>query len=442
VLLTVMMAIVAIAVDGGMLMAQRRQVQGTADAAAMAAACVLYQNYPNYLQTGSFPVSTARKAALDVALANGIDSNASNTQVTVNIPPLSGPYADQTKYPGCAEVIINYPQPRSFSNIFGLYNSAATGSITVSARTVARGAWIPVNAGIIVLNYSGKQALNAQGTGSFTDVWAKIIVNSNDPAAAYIGGGGSLRAPRYDITGGDAGKTSQFLNASGVYDPSIIFTGVHPTPDPLAYLPIPGQTGAPPIPSAGTITSTPNAGGGTNYTLTPGAYGQPLGPKLPNFTNGDTVTFQQASVGNNGIYYLASGGLNSSGANLLMDPNSSGGIMFYNAGTGTNDGIGIQGNANGTVNLSPLQNGIYQNIMFFQARNAPETLAVAGNGSFTITGVFYVSDALLQVTGNGGTSTIGSQYISLDLTIAGNANVAVGFNPNTVPRARTLTIVE
>jgi hypothetical protein len=438
-----MMSFVAIAVDGGMLMAQRRQVQATADAAAMAAACVLYENFPNYVQTGSFPVGAAQKAAQDMALANGVDANAPNTQVIVNIPPQSGPYSDPNKFPGAVEVIINYPQPRSFSSIFSLYTSGATGAIPVTARAVARGAWQPVNAGIIVLNYTGKQALNAQGTGAFTDVYAKIIVNSNNPAAGYIGGGGSLLAPEYDITGGDAGKTTQFLNANGVYDPSIIFTGVHPTPDPLAYLPIPGQTGAPPIPSAGTITATPNPGGaGTNYTLTPGAYGAPLGPKLPNFTNGDTVTFQQASVGNNGIYYLASGGFNSSGVNLLMDPNSSGGIMLYNAGTGTNDGIGIQGNAKGVVNLSPLTDGMYQNIMFFQARNAPETLAVAGNGSFTITGVFYVSDALLQVTGNGGTSTIGSQYISLDLTIAGNANVAVGFNPKTVPRARTLTIVE
>src|SRR5262249_52453233 len=152
----------------------------------------------------------------------------------------------------------------------------------------------------------------------------------------------------------------------------------------------------------GTITSTPNAGNGTNYFLTPGAYGAPLGPKLPNFTNGDTITFQQASGGNSGIYYLASGGLATNGANLAMDTNTTGGIMFYNAGTGTNDAINIQGNANGTVNLSPLQSSIYQGLMFFQARNASENFSVAGNGSFNITGAFYVPNALLQITGNGG----------------------------------------
>jgi hypothetical protein len=442
VLLTALMATVAMSVDGGMLMAQRRQIQATADAAAMAAACISFESYPDYLQTGNFPSSAITKGARDMAVANGIDAGSVNSQVTVNMPPLSGNYTDPSLYAGTIEVIVNYPQPRSFSNIFSLFNPAATGPITVQGRAVARGAWVPVNAGIIVLNYTGKATLNAQGTGAFTAVNGKVIVNSNNPAAAYIGGGGSLQAPRYDITGGDAGKTTQFLNTSGVYDPSIIFTGVHPTPDPLAYLPIPGQTGAPPIPSAGTITATPNSGGGTSYFLTPGAFGTPLGPKLPNFTNGDSVTFQQASGGNNGIYYLASGGLNSSGANIFMDPNTSGGIMFYNAGTGSNDGINIQGNANGTVTLSPLTNSIYDGLMFFQARNAPENFAIAGNGTFNVTGAFYVPDALLQVTGSGGSSVIGSQYISLDLGIAGNGNVAVDVNPKTVPRTRVLTLVE
>jgi hypothetical protein len=111
VLLTVLMATVAISVDGGMLMAQRRQVQSTADAAAMAAACVMYENYPIYLQTGNFPVSAARKAAQDVALANGIDYNAANTQFTVNVPPQSGPYSDPTKFPGPREPLRHRRTP-------------------------------------------------------------------------------------------------------------------------------------------------------------------------------------------------------------------------------------------------------------------------------------------------------------------------------------------
>jgi hypothetical protein len=432
------MSFVAIAVDGGALMSTRREVQSAADAAAMAAACILYENYPDYLHNGNQQISQARSAAQTVAQANGFDSST----VTVNIPPQNGPYTDASIYPGCAEVIISYPMPRSFSGIFSLYNSAATGPITVTGRAVARGAWTAYHAGIIVLNYSGRATLDAQGTGALTAVGAPVIVNSNNPAAAYDGGGGALEAPRYDITGGDAGKTTQFENTSGVYDPSIIFTGVHPTPDPLAYLPAPGQPGAPPIPGAGTITTAPNPGGGTIYTLSPGAYGSPLGPNLPNFTNHDVVIFQQASAGNGGIYYLAANGFTNNSATLQMDTNSSGGMMFYNAGTGTNDCINVQGNANGSVNLTPLQDGLYKNLIFFQARNAPETLQVAGNGTFNITGTFYVPNALLSVSGNGASSLIGSQYVSLDLGIQGNGNVQLNFTPQNAAPTRILTLVE
>jgi hypothetical protein len=442
VLLVILISVLAIAVDGGMLMSERRRAQATADAAAMAAACVLYENYPGYLQTGTFPITSAQQAAYDVASAAGIDHTAAGTTLTVNIPPSSGPYTNQVLYPGCVEVLLTYPEPRSFSNIFSVFNPAATGDLNVSARAVARGAWTSANAGIIVLNYSGKDTFNTQGNGAFTAVGAPVIVNSNNPSAAYDGGNGSVEAPKYLITGGVAGKTTQFLNTNGAYDPSIIFTGVHPTPDPLAYLPAPGQPGALPIPGAGTITKQSNLGGGTTYTLSPGSFGGNGGPNLPNFTNGDTVIFQQSSVGNNGIYYLVSGGFTNNGANLQLDVNSSGGIMFYNAGTGQNDGINLQGNSSSNVNISPLQNGMYKNIMFFQDRAAGEDVQIAGNGTFNLTGTFYVPNALLKITGNGASSMIGTQYISLDLTLAGNGNISIVYNPILAAPTRILSLVE
>ena len=196
--------------------------------------------------------------------------------------------------------------------------------------------------GVLVLNYSGKATLNDQGIGAFSDVGAgPVIVNSSDPAAAYIGGGGVIKAPEYDITGGDAGKLQQFENTAGVYDPSIIYTGVHPTPDPLAYLPPPGGTGGYPIPPAANVPTKGNTVSpmGVNYTdpvtgkfynnyylLSPGSYGGLNQPRLPNFTNGDLVVFKQASAGNNGIYYLTAGGFNTNTADIRMDTATTGGV--------------------------------------------------------------------------------------------------------------------
>src|SRR5262249_32060252 len=155
-----------------------------------------------------------------------------------------------------AEVIVTYYQGRAFSSFLG------TGTMPVKARAVARGAWTDPNVGVLVLNYSGKGTLNDQGSGAFTDIGAKVIVNSNDPSGALDTGCGTMKAPefditvRYTITGGGQMITSPISNN--------ILTGTHPTPDPLAYLPVPSE------PSAANVLLKGNnvAPTYTNYTYT------------------------------------------------------------------------------------------------------------------------------------------------------------------------------
>src|SRR5262249_35685680 len=294
----------------------------------------------------------------------------------------------------------------------------------VTARAVARGAWIDPNVGILVLAYTGKGTLSAQGNGAFTETGAKVIVNSSNSSAVVDTGNGILKAQEFVVTGGDKVSGGGHMITSPTANN--IITGTHPTPDPLAYLPVPSQ------PAPGMMTQTALGNGNFQYYLTPGSYSN-----LPGFSTGDQVIFQQG-----GIYYLTSGGLNSQGASITMDANTSGGIMIYNAGTGSSDGINISGNASGTVNLGPLTTGIYQGLTFFQARNAPEDVQITGAGSFNILGTIYASDALLKVTGNGSVSNIGSQFVTLDLSLAGNGNVNLVYDPKQVARTRILSLVE
>jgi hypothetical protein len=416
--LTALVGVLAIAFDGGNLQTEKKHAQATADAAAMAAASILYENYPTY--AGKDTPGTAQQAALDEASANGYTNDGTTSVVTVNIPPQSGPYQNLDGY---VEVLVTYNQGRSFSQIFG------SGAIPVRARAVARGAWVAPHAGVIVLDYSGKGTLNDQGNGAATESGAPIIVNSNNASAALDTGNGTMIAPEFDITGGyTISGGGQMLTTP---TPNNILTGVHPTPDPLAYLPVPSQ------PPSGTITQVSLGGGGTQYTLTPGSYSN-----LPNFTSGDVVIFKQYSYNNSGIYYLTSGGLTSTGANLIMDPSTTGGIMIYNAGTGGNDGINITGNSSGVVNLTPLTNGPYTGLTFFQARNATEDMQIAGNGSFTITGTIYAAAGLLKISGNGAVSNIGSQYVTNDLSITGNGNVKITYAGPQVAKTRIITLVE
>jgi hypothetical protein len=416
--LTVVLGIAAISVDGGVLLSEKRHAQATADAAALAAASVLYEQYPTY--EGKDKDGDAEKAALAEAKANGYANDGTNSVVTVHIPPKTGPYKGMYSY---AEVEVTFYQQRSFSRIFG------TGAIPVKARAVARGAWIAPNIGVIVLDYTGKGALSSQGNGAFTETGAPVIVNSNNTSALVDTGNGTLIAPQFDITGGYSSSGNGQLITQPT--PNNVFTGVHPTPDPLAYLPVPTK------PSTGTIDKTSLGMGNFQYVLSPGTHYD-----LPNFAVGDVVIFKQASAGNGGIFYLESGGLTSTGATIKMDSTTSGGIMIYNAGTGTSDKVNITGNSAGTVDLSPLTSGPYKGLTYFQSRQGAQELHVEGNGSFTIKGTLYAAAAELQVAGNGALSNVGSQYVTRELAISGNGSVSISWSGEEVARTRIITLVE
>src|SRR4051812_36286345 len=109
-----LVGVAAIAIDGGLLYLELRKTRAGADAAAMAAACDLYQNYP--ANGGTDPSGTAKQAALDVAAANGFTNDSKSSTVVVNIPPLAGAYQGDAGY---AEILITYNVQRGFSRIFG-----------------------------------------------------------------------------------------------------------------------------------------------------------------------------------------------------------------------------------------------------------------------------------------------------------------------------------
>jgi hypothetical protein len=436
--LVVLVGATAISIDGGMLYMQQRRVQSSADAAAMAAACDLFQNYPS--NNGTDPSGSAHQAALNVAKGNGYSNDGASSVVTVNIPPKSGPYAGLNSY---VEVLLKYNMPRGFSGVFG------SGPLPINVRAVARGAWVSPNAGVLILNYTGKATLNAQGNGAFTETGGPVIVNSNNSSAVLDTGNAAMYAPEFDITGGtQVSNSATFLTTP---TPGQVFLGTHPTPDPLAYLP------PPTAPANGTMTKASLGGGNTLYTLTPGTY-----TNLPTFTSGDVVVLQQASANNvGGIYYINGGGFKSTGASIIMDPRTSGGVMLYNepASTASSEKIQITGNSSGTVDLGALTSGPYAGMALWQDRTSPVNALVEGNGNFSILGTFYMAGALLNVNGNGATTSgftdaagnyvsagsspaIGSQYVTQDLSLGGNGNIKIAYNGPKQARTRIITLVE
>jgi hypothetical protein len=407
VMLFILLGFTAIALEGGLMQDNRRRVQAAADAAALAAANELFRNYTSITTATPDPGSKASTAASTSAAQNGFPNP------TVKIPPITGPFAGLLGY---AEVTINYSQSRYFSSIWG---SSAT---AISARAVGMGKWNAMGNGVIVLDPSVAYALDANGSGGMTVTGgAAVVVDSNNSSAARATGGGQLTANTFNVTGGTVGSFNGTVN-----------TGMPPIADPLAYLPTPTQ------PPNGSMSKQSLGNGNFQYTLSPGSYSN-----LPNLSQGDIVIFQQASANNNGGIYYISGGLHSTGANLLMDPATTGGIMIYNAPSGSQSSqqINITGNSSGTVSLSPLTSGPYAGLIMFQDRTSSVGMSITGNGNFTIAGTFYAANANLGITGNGN-ATIGSQYISRTLSLGGGGLVTINYSDNNTAHQRIVKLVE
>src|SRR5262245_27550974 len=118
--LSIILAFVAIAIDGGGLLEQRRKAQATADAAALAAAEDLFRNYPQF--KGLDGTGSAVSRALAIADANGFSNDGTTSIVEVRVSPqvyAGGPKAGSVIAKGYVEVGVQYNQPRYFSAIIG-----------------------------------------------------------------------------------------------------------------------------------------------------------------------------------------------------------------------------------------------------------------------------------------------------------------------------------
>jgi hypothetical protein len=403
--LAVLLGVLALVIDCGLLMAERRRAQATADAAALAAAAGLFFHQPT--NNGTDPDNTALNSALAYAAANGYTNDGTTSVVQVKIPPASGPF---TGLAGYAEVVVTSNSARHFSILFG------AGLMPARARAVARGLWGPVGGAIIALDPDDKGAVNAHGNGNIVVTGGPVIVNSDHPQALIANGPNSLlSAPEFEITG-------SYASTGGGQIVGTINTGVDPMPDPLAELPPPNPASLP----QGTMTVQNLGDGFKLYTLTPGVFAGGL-----SFSSKDSVIMQP------GIYYMDAGGFSFSGQSGTYLTAT--GVMIYNRPTSNSQRIDISGQ--GSVSISPQATGPYAGISIFQDRNADVTIAITGNGRFDITGSVYAASAHAQIEGNGDVH-IGSQYITRTLDVGGNGAVNINYDGTKGPKKRTYSLVE
>jgi hypothetical protein len=288
------------------------------------------------------------------------------------------------------------------------FGRAITGQdLTVAGRSVARGQ--PMKIGLILLQSSGADAFLNKAL-AFTVINTPIIVNSTDAAAYDEPSFGVTIASRYDITGG-------YSNTGGALMLGRIRTGVRPTPDPLAFLPVPSTAGVPVQKNAPlTVNSL------LPTVLQPGIY-----------QGGIHITGLSIVVMQPGVYIMQGGGFQVDSAATVTGI----GVVIYNTTSTTYAAGPISVTSTGKVALSAPLSGTYQGINFFQDRTLNTPITMSGAGLAVITGVIYAPLAPVNLTGLAvaGLDVLGGAYVVHSMTVQGIGaiNIDLRLNPPRVP---------
>jgi Putative Flp pilus-assembly TadE/G-like len=376
--LVAMIGVVAIAVDGGLLLDNHRRVWAAADASALAAADDLFRNY--LVNKGADPAGTAKASALSTAAANGYSNDGVTSVVTVNIPPKSGNFVGKAGY---AEVIIQFEQKRAFSSIFG------SGDLPVKARAVACGH--TGNIGILILDPHLQGALEIRGNVNLLND-GQLFSNSDNTTpndAASQGATGSVFVgPGVTMTAGGVNVFNSLVNQG-----TVTYTnggGVNRfsnrISDPLADIPEPTTSG---LVNHGSVTVN------SNTTLQPGVY--------KNITiNSGSVTMAP------GMYYIAQGGNVSLNSGSLQGT----GVMIVN-NTQQDSVFGWNNPAKGTINLTPpsdttggtwptgTSSATYTGIGMWVPRTWNQEVHFQSDHNATVSGTWYAQGAEYDIRANG-----------------------------------------
>jgi hypothetical protein len=281
IILTVLMGVVALAVDASNLQDYRHRMQTAVDAAAVAGAREIKRN-------PSISDANLRTFVLHDATNNGFTDGTNGIAITANHGPGSGPFASNTKY---VEVLMTRAVPTFFMKLFG------RPSVSVSVRAVA-GQGGGGTGCIYNLGTANKAFETSGGNGVINIPGCDIYDNSATTSAFFVSSAWTVTAKSINVVGGASTSTAVITPAPT--------TGVTPVTDPLALT----------APTAGSCVAT-------NYSITSGS--AVLGPGT--YCGG--IVVQNANVTfSAGLYVLKDGALVVKGTGRVTGT----GVTFYNVG--------------------------------------------------------------------------------------------------------------
>ncbi len=381
VVVPVMMGAAAVGIETGQVYRTKHQMQGAADAAALAASIdrVAGKNTAAITATANYE-----------AQRNGFQNGVNNVTVTVNTPPASGPNVSTA---GAVEVVISKSQKFSLGATLASWFGATSSDFTMTSRSVAAqssaSSTTTASSGegcMVALTTDNEQGVSFTNFSSFN---ADCTIISNGSST----GAGST-ASVYLASFSSATVRSVWTRGSFVKSGYSQFTARNAVQTNQTTMAVDPYAGLP-TPSPGTCGyNSYRPPSGSTATFSPGTYCGGL--TISGFSN---VYF------NPGTYYVANGDLYINGVSNISCQSCTGtqGVTFVlTQTTGNNADIGgVKISSDSTVtlkaptkdsdpNAAPSTNP-YLGVLFYQDRRV-------ANGTMSSTAKIFTLSSLSSVT--------------------------------------------
>jgi Flp pilus assembly protein TadG len=345
IVLPVMVGAMALAVDAGVWMVQKRSAQGAADQAAYSAAVAGAAG-----ASTSQGTTEAKAVTASMGFVDGVDG----VTIAVNHPP--------TGYTGNYwEVIVRQPQMAAASMMF------MSNAPTAAARAVA-GNTIGGNTCVVALSSSASPGVRFANNSNFTQSGCTIYSNSTAAASLTCNNNCTIAASTY-VVGGVSTQPNSHLNGA------VNKTGTTPAADPYASVS---------VTEPGTCT-------GSSTAVTSGSWGGGRYCHGFNIPNNGSVTLT------GGVYYVDNkftfgngATLNATaGVTIIIRPNPAGTDFALMLGTGV------------TLNITAQSTGSFAGIAIMGLSAAAAKRPVFNNNdALHITGALYFPNQLISMDNN------------------------------------------
>lgn len=369
--LFVLVGFLALSIDAGYIMAERRQAQSAADAGALAAAKALLDK-----KTGEIQATGTQYAQ---------QNTTNSASVTVSYPPASGNYQGNALY---VQVSVTRPVTQFF--VGAIY----TGAWQVSATATAGVELQPADYALITLKKDAKPGIYQNGNTG--------IVITNGPGQS----GEASAMSNGDIRGANntTFTTPGYIDANGDIQESGVTNPSGRIREGQAYIEDPLKDMTPPT------ISTPRRC--TGVVWQPGRY-----------TN-QNCQVTGAVILNPGVYYFQNTDVSLKNSALMT---GSGVILYFDSASSfdpKNGGIDISTRSGGWGGVSGA-GGIRDGLVFWYA--PCDNLDLQGNAIVRFTGIFYAPCADVTMHGNPSNDTVNGQIFVGTLDVRGTSDLRLTY---------------